>query len=57
MSTIKECDLCKRKITEAQGIESVRLNVNGGCECTQDDEGTTYDLHAACWRKIKEMLK
>jgi hypothetical protein len=53
----KECDLCRRKITEAQEIEAVTMNVDGGMECSQDDEGTDYDLHAACWKKIKAMLR
>ena len=53
----KICDLCGKRISERHEINAITLNVNGGCELTQDDEGTDYDLHESCWKKIKATLK
>ena len=54
----KLCDVCGKLITENQDLHAVTLNVNGGCELTQDSEGTDYDLHEHCWKqKIKSLFK
>lgn len=55
MSDRKTCDYCSKLI--AEGADIITMNVNGGCELTQNDKGTDYDLHESCWKKIKKTLK
>ena len=57
VTDVKQCDLCGKMITTQQDMNAVTMNVNGGCECTQDDDGTDYDLHESCWKKIKKILR